>query len=137
MGNSRLEFLMLNGVNFNILWFQQIYIHAQSLFDRNFSLYYFILIQSRSRSVFTWKSMIKHFSGLSPTRLVFCCEFCKIFKNTFFTEHFRTIASVENVPEWLIVCIAIYLRLEKDRLFVCLFIMRETPKINIEQLIFL
>ena len=24
---------------------------------------------------------------------VFSCEFCEIFKNTFFTEHFRTIAS--------------------------------------------
>ena len=25
---------------------------------------------------------------------VFSCEFCKIFKNTFFTEHLRTTASV-------------------------------------------
>ena len=27
---------------------------------------------------------------------VFSCEFCEIFKNTFFTEHLRTTASVND-----------------------------------------
>ena len=30
---------------------------------------------------------------------VFFCEFCEIFKNTFFTEHLRTIVSVSNQKE--------------------------------------
>ena len=33
-------------------------------------------------------------AGLRPEAQVFSCEFCKIFKNTFFTEHIWTTASV-------------------------------------------
>ena len=29
--------------------------------------------------------------------LVFCCEYCTIFKNTYFEEHLQTAASVESL----------------------------------------
>ena len=35
---------------------------------------------------------------------VFSCEFCEIFKNTFFTEHFRETASVTNLNPVPCVC---------------------------------
>ena len=31
---------------------------------------------------------------------LFCCEFCKIYKDTFFTEHLRTTASVQSGGKW-------------------------------------
>ena len=31
--------------------------------------------------------------------LVFSCELCEIFKDTFFTEHLRAIASVRIIPD--------------------------------------
>ena len=36
------------------------------------------------------KSVLRNFANSQ----VFSCEFCKIYKNTFFTEHLRTTASV-------------------------------------------
>ena len=33
---------------------------------------------------------------------VFSCKFCKIFKSTFFTEHFRTIASENSRTKMLL-----------------------------------
>ena len=33
-------------------------------------------------------------AGLETLTQVFSCEFCKIFKSTYFTEHLRMIASV-------------------------------------------
>ena len=44
---------------------------------------------------------IAKFTGkhLCQSLMVFSCEFCEIFKNTFFTEHFRTTASEKSLTE--------------------------------------
>ena len=64
--------------------------------------------RSRHRRCSIKKGVLKHFANLTGKRLyqglffnkvagpqaqVFFCKICKIFKNNFFTEHFRTTAS--------------------------------------------
>ena len=39
-------------------------------------------------------SVKKVFLKISHLAQIFACEFCEIFKNTFFTEHLRTTASI-------------------------------------------
>ena len=34
---------------------------------------------------------------------MFSCEFCEIFKNTFFTEHLRATASEASLVFWLLI----------------------------------
>ena len=91
-------------------------------FDRFTNLHIYLLIYchywpstksslyDQPRNVFYEKRILKNFSKLKGKHLcqsiinatllketlvqVFSCEFCEIFKNTFFTEHFRTTASV-------------------------------------------
>ena len=36
----------------------------------------------------------------TPTQVLFC-EYCEVFKDTFFTEHLRETTS-ENIPGWLL-----------------------------------
>ena len=50
---------------------------------------------------FSKKGVVKNFTKFtgehqcwSQSAQVFSCEFCKIFNNTFFTEHLRTTASI-------------------------------------------
>ena len=44
-------------------------------------------------------SFLNKVAGLRPLAQVFSCEFCEIFKNTFFIEHVRTTASKKRLQE--------------------------------------
>ena len=57
-------------------------------------------VPSRMSQSWPWNSQIavkkkKNFIKKETLAQVFSCELCKIFKNTFFTEHLRTTASVQ------------------------------------------
>ena len=42
------------------------------------------------------KGVLKNFANFTEKHLVFSCEICKIFKNTYFEEHLRRIASASR-----------------------------------------
>ena len=59
----------------------------------------YISLQKQSAEVFHKKGVVKNFSKLTRKNLsqnLFSCEFCKVFKNTFLTEHLWTNASVNR-----------------------------------------
>ena len=53
-----------------------------------------IMIVIIAEAVIERCSVKKVFLKISHLAQIFACEFCEIFKNTFFTEHLRTTASI-------------------------------------------
>ena len=52
-------------------------------------------------SLFLIKLQTCNFIKTETLAQAFSCEFCKIFKNTFFTEHLQTTASLEGPVKYL------------------------------------
>ena len=80
-----------------------------------------LLMQKQSPEVFRKKSVLRNFAKFTEKHLcqslffnkvaglrqlcqtlaqVICCEFCEMFKNTFFTEHLRTTASLDGEKQY-------------------------------------
>ena len=51
-------------------------------------------MQKQPSEGFYKKGIMRNFTKFTENHQVFPCEFCEIFKNTFFAEHFRTTASI-------------------------------------------
>ena len=51
---------------------------------------------------------------------VFSCEFCVIYKGTFFTEHLRTTASNNSIPVTFSGCLIVpkYISIKENSLFI-------------------
>ena len=67
------------------------------------TFYVFLSTEAATRSVL-WKKVLQACNFIKKDTLgqVFSCEFCEIWKNTFFTEHLWTTASVSTWNIFLI-----------------------------------